>query len=639
MRYQNYPTAKPNRKARSTLWVFSALAMLATMLASAGLTSSAEAQVPNCDGQTPTIIGSAVIWGTPGDDVILGSAGPDQISGFGGNDIICGGAGNDVITVDGSKLTTSLVFGDDGNDTITGSAGSDTLRGGNGTDIIRGGDGDDKLYGGAGADEIHGQDGKDRIWAGPGNDTVNGGARSDIIRGETGNDKLHGGPSGLNEIYGGNGRDTITGGPYSDTLDGGPGADLIRGGQGNDVIFGRGGNDVINGNGHNDVINGNGGNDTITGGPGDDDLTGGAGTDSANGNSGTDICRAETKTNCSAAQPTPTPQPTTPSDSTMPPKWIPEASALDIISIKQHLTHVELTVGWCCATAGDAAPSDFDLTISDSNGQSETVRVSAAFAWEYTFDGIGNYILDPSALHRVEVVAVNGAGRSGRLGAEEIPLIWFEPTESLGGALNAQSSNAQGLNSAQGSGAEPCGTEGTKRTLIKCLYLGLNEHGCATLTTHMELKKEGSWFFGLGGKEVTFIANSDQVCTDGTNITKNIASNECNGDGDREYGEPTKNPNTPWPDQPRVEIHYECFLDIETTSTISVASYLEQDGGGFSIASAFETEVHVQAYLSIKHLFTVHGQGLCAEVVLHPISEVPGTQLDVCRAIIPAPTG
>jgi hemolysin type calcium-binding protein len=87
--------------------------------------------VPTCNGQTPTIVGTAAnntITGTEGRDVIVGLGGADVIKGRGGNDVICGGDGPDTIE------------GGDGDDYIDGGAGSDSIRGDGGRDTCLSGE-------------------------------------------------------------------------------------------------------------------------------------------------------------------------------------------------------------------------------------------------------------------------------------------------------------------------------------------------------------------------------------------------------------------------------------------------------------------------------------------------------------------
>ena len=81
-----------------------------------------EVAAVTCFGRVPTIRGSGVLRGTPGNDVILGSAGSDVIDGGGGDDAMCGGGGDDI---------------------LAGGPGSDRLDGGAGTDLCDGGPGSD----------------------------------------------------------------------------------------------------------------------------------------------------------------------------------------------------------------------------------------------------------------------------------------------------------------------------------------------------------------------------------------------------------------------------------------------------------------------------------------------------------------
>ena len=60
-------------------------------------------------------ISTLLVTGTSGDDTLFGTTASDTLQGFDGNDTL---------------------FGDLGNDTLEGGAGNDTLYGGNGTDFI-----------------------------------------------------------------------------------------------------------------------------------------------------------------------------------------------------------------------------------------------------------------------------------------------------------------------------------------------------------------------------------------------------------------------------------------------------------------------------------------------------------------------
>ena len=102
-----------------------------------------EVVIPACNGQTPTIVGTAlnnVINGTAGRDVIQAMGGADTVNGLGGDDVICGHDGPDTI------------YGGDGKDWIDGGASPDDLNGGNGDDFLDGGLHNDSLRGDGGRD-------------------------------------------------------------------------------------------------------------------------------------------------------------------------------------------------------------------------------------------------------------------------------------------------------------------------------------------------------------------------------------------------------------------------------------------------------------------------------------------------------
>jgi Ca2+-binding RTX toxin-like protein len=162
---------------------------------------------------SPTISGSGVINGTPGDDVIAGSSGADTIDGGGGNDIICGGDGDDRIA--GGEGNDQL-FGEGGADRLFGGAGGATTDPAGGDDYLDGAAGNDRLFGEGGNDENHGGDGDDVISDATGNDTINGDAGADQLSGAAGNDQLSG-AAGADKLTGGAGVDTCDGGADTDT--------------------------------------------------------------------------------------------------------------------------------------------------------------------------------------------------------------------------------------------------------------------------------------------------------------------------------------------------------------------------------------------------------------------------------------
>ncbi|MBX8505522.1 calcium-binding protein [Pseudomonas lijiangensis] len=119
---------------------------------------------------------------------------------------------------DQAKITSALLIGTDGNDTITGYATADELTGLEGDDVLSGRGGDDLLSGGEGRDTLNGEEGNDTLLGGLGNDTLSGGAGNDTLDGGAGNDSLEGGKG--SDIYifrKGSGQDTINNYAYNDT--------------------------------------------------------------------------------------------------------------------------------------------------------------------------------------------------------------------------------------------------------------------------------------------------------------------------------------------------------------------------------------------------------------------------------------
>ncbi len=247
-----------------------------------------------------------------------------RIEGFGGDDqinltgdfdfltslLVIGGDGND--TVDGGGLSGTqplLAFGSNGNDTLIGGPGNDILSGLGGNDILRGNGGNDNIFGGTGNDTITGGVGNDTIDAGNDNDSIQGNGGNDTIFGGNGNDFIVGGtlvqqflqniPDGSDTIDGGPGNDYILGdnalgatptplGGAGDNLYGGDDNDTIFGGIGDDFIYGNGGNDALLGYIGDDHIEGGDGNDNLSGEGNDDELFGGFGIDTIDGGPGND---------------------------------------------------------------------------------------------------------------------------------------------------------------------------------------------------------------------------------------------------------------------------------------------------------------------------------------------------------------
>jgi Ca2+-binding RTX toxin-like protein len=290
--------------------------------------------------------GQTTVYGGAGDDSLLfedelnvgvGDAGNDTIIGLDNGDILVGGAGDDYIKAAPDGEDPSLLFGNEGDDTLLlGNTSSDSAFGGQGADYLFAGSNataDNQFLGGdKGADEI--------VYLGAGDGVVlngdlnaagqsagtdsgddvftlgSGGATNLIITGNAGNDSISGTLGADAQVYMGQGDDyfniTTSGSSVisgdlgndsgsialggNDTVFGdgaaqGSGAtlgddELVLTGSGGNVIFGDtaegtdGGNDLIDvtGLGSGNLVYGGGGDDEIVS-AGDNTLVGGAGND------------------------------------------------------------------------------------------------------------------------------------------------------------------------------------------------------------------------------------------------------------------------------------------------------------------------------------------------------------------------
>jgi Ca2+-binding RTX toxin-like protein len=285
----------------------------------------------------PSIGGSDVMQGGPGDDHLVGRGGDDRLDYFhswedstgvqSGRDTYEGGAGTDSLSYERrtGDLSVTLdevandgeagegdnvgadvenVTGGEGNDTLIGNAGSQTLRGNGGTDLVRGAAGADVLYDGVGPD---------RLEAGAGNDTIHvqADAAADVVYGGAGtdsvdynkraadalavslNDAADDGTNGEGDNVHSDVENVLGGGaPGSNTFDGGAAANVLSAevpqffdgfpvtGPTDDAFYGGAGNDTLLGYTGSDRLFGGAGADTISAwGGGADVLSGGAGND------------------------------------------------------------------------------------------------------------------------------------------------------------------------------------------------------------------------------------------------------------------------------------------------------------------------------------------------------------------------
>jgi hypothetical protein len=184
------------------------------------------------------------------------------------------------ITLLAPYLSSYLLVGGDGNDSIEGGIWSDEIQGGSGDDYGQGGLGSDKFFGGSGHDTYDDDGSVDDIFD-SGNDYFDGGSGNDTFYGADGNDTAFGGEND-DQLYGENGNDYLVGEGGWDYLEGGSGDDKAWGGEGNDTYDDDGsvddifnsGNDYFDGGSGNDTFYGADGNDTAFGGENDDKLYG-----------------------------------------------------------------------------------------------------------------------------------------------------------------------------------------------------------------------------------------------------------------------------------------------------------------------------------------------------------------------------
>ena len=228
-------------------------------------------------GETPPSVGdntlTSIIFGDNGNNTLDGGAGDDTIFGQGGDDLIIGGrdslASRDINnTIDVEDLEDQTES-DDGNDALYGGGGNDTILGGQGDDILDGGDGDDTLSG---------QDGVDIFRGGAGVDTVDYSKESPfqlLVNLET--NVASGGTGSGDTFY--SIENLIGSDDRIDRFIGTSAANHFWGQGGGDYFNGGGGNDILDGGNDGDILYGEAGNDTIIGGAGQDYLDGGAGID------------------------------------------------------------------------------------------------------------------------------------------------------------------------------------------------------------------------------------------------------------------------------------------------------------------------------------------------------------------------
>lgn len=181
--------------------------------------------------------GNDTVEGLAGDDILIGGSGNDHLDGGWGADYLEGGLGADRLVAgrlseyrytpgyyEGNRWVPSKSWTeyDLSTNILIGGGGDDSLEGGYGPDRLDGGDGADNLYGYEGNDTMFGAAGSDRLYGGDGADRIDGGDGDDYIYGNT-------------VWSSANDEDTIYAGPGDDTIYVSNAAD-VDAGEGNDSI-------------------------------------------------------------------------------------------------------------------------------------------------------------------------------------------------------------------------------------------------------------------------------------------------------------------------------------------------------------------------------------------------------------------
>jgi Ca2+-binding RTX toxin-like protein len=202
-----------------------------------------------------------------------------NLPGF-GPDTVYGRQGADTIT--SSTQGGSLIYGEEGNDSLIAKGPKDTLYGGPDEDILRSLQTPAYLDGEAGADVLIAQ-ATATLHGGAGDDYVQGTAQANSLFGDAANDTLIGGAVGTDTLYGGKGNDvlgffTANGGvnvPGYTALSpvlgsGNQGSNFMRGDLGDDSLYAINQRDSLYGGKDNDTLLGAGSYSYLSGDEGND---------------------------------------------------------------------------------------------------------------------------------------------------------------------------------------------------------------------------------------------------------------------------------------------------------------------------------------------------------------------------------
>jgi uncharacterized delta-60 repeat protein len=207
---------------------------------------------------SPWIVTSAVLHGNSGDDTLLSGGGNDLLDGGSGDDMLAGGAGNDTYRFAGSwgvdVVQESASAGNDRLD-FSAAAGDITFTIGSSltarlqTNLVTGAS-IENLAGGVGNDTFGFTKGKSLagvIEGGLGTDTLNFAAFTTAVRVNLllGTATATGGVAGIENVTAGSGSDILVGDQSANRLLGGIGRDILIGGLGADELRGGRGTDVL----------------------------------------------------------------------------------------------------------------------------------------------------------------------------------------------------------------------------------------------------------------------------------------------------------------------------------------------------------------------------------------------------------
>ena len=243
---------------------------------------------------------SIVLNGGAGNDTIVGSAFNETISGGMGNDVLNGGGGINTLSESGNvafTLTNTSLAGV-GTDRLTNLQAASLMGANTKTFTVSGWTGTGNLSGGSGSSIVASKNANftlsnSVLQSSDGMNLSLSGFAKAMLTGGAGNNSIDasGFTVGPVTLVGGAGNDVLISTSNNDSLNGGAGDDQLNGGDGNDSLLGGVGSDTIDGGAGNDTLLGEDGNDRLIGGADNDRISGGKGNDELLGGAGDDCLR------------------------------------------------------------------------------------------------------------------------------------------------------------------------------------------------------------------------------------------------------------------------------------------------------------------------------------------------------------